>query len=126
MEKKPRTRYPDFLDGVPALASFINADEDAKVYKKFGYLAARNLLHLQSRLSQLEAQLAKLDKKDVGDSEQSPAIRLNAKAYDSLRSLADQWKQRLENHGGVPGAGQNEAHVALMKGAYERVIFMSR
>lgn len=50
-------------DGYPALAAWIARDPDneAFVFRKFGPLGARNLLHLQSQLIALEKEIDELD-----------------------------------------------------------------
>jgi len=50
-------------DGYPALSRWIckDLDEDPLVFRKFGRLAARNILHLQCRLTQLEDDIDTLD-----------------------------------------------------------------
>lgn len=50
-------------DGYPALASWIGRDPDGEtlVFRRFRRLSARNLLHLQSRLIQLEQEIDELD-----------------------------------------------------------------
>jgi hypothetical protein len=50
-------------DGYPALASWIARDPDHEtfIFRRFGKLAARNLLHLQARLIALEHEVDQLD-----------------------------------------------------------------
>ena len=50
-------------DGYPALSRCIckDLDEDPLVFRKFGRLAARNILRLQCRLTQLEDDIDTLD-----------------------------------------------------------------
>ncbi|KAJ5088210.1 hypothetical protein N7456_011826 [Penicillium angulare] len=50
-------------DGYPALASWIGRDPDGEtlVFRRFRRLSARNLLHLQSSLIQLEQEIDELD-----------------------------------------------------------------
>ena len=57
------TRSPR-LPEYPSFAIFIAADADAAIYRKFENLNARNLLHLQSELHELEGQLEELDARD--------------------------------------------------------------
>jgi len=47
------------LDGFPSLANFIASDTDrtSLVFRRFDKLAARNLLYLQSELTELEHKL---------------------------------------------------------------------
>lgn len=50
-------------DGYPALATWIGGDPDGEtlVFRRFRRLSARNLLHLQSQLVQLEQEIDELD-----------------------------------------------------------------
>lgn len=50
-------------DGYPALAAWIARDPDneAFVFRKFGRLGARNILHLQSQLIAIEHEIDQLD-----------------------------------------------------------------
>lgn len=47
--------------GYPRLAAFISKDQDWHIFRKFKILNTRNILYLQSELSDLEAQLQKVD-----------------------------------------------------------------
>jgi hypothetical protein len=55
-------------DGYPALSAWIARDPDNEsfIFRKFDKLAARNLLHLQSRVIALEDELEKLDAETRG------------------------------------------------------------
>ncbi|KAJ5847821.1 hypothetical protein N7455_011778 [Penicillium solitum] len=55
----------DVRDGYPALAAWIGRDPDGEtlVFRRFRRLSARNLLHLQSQLIQLELEIDELDRK---------------------------------------------------------------
>lgn len=50
-------------DGYPALATWIGGDPDGEtlVFRRFRRLSARNILHLQSQLIQLEQEIDDLD-----------------------------------------------------------------
>ncbi len=52
-----------YVQGYPSLAAFIASDKDKSIaiFKRFDRLAARNLLHLQSQLSELEVWQDRLD-----------------------------------------------------------------
>ncbi|KAF2113986.1 hypothetical protein BDV96DRAFT_495249 [Lophiotrema nucula] len=52
-----------YLTGYPSLAAFIASDRDqtSAIFKRFKRLGARNLLHLQSELAELEARQDELD-----------------------------------------------------------------
>jgi hypothetical protein len=81
-------------DGYPALAKWIaqDPDDDPLVFRKFGRLSARSLLHLQCRLVALETELDVLDEearsaKDVGTRQSLQrweTLVLNAKTADSV------------------------------------------
>lgn len=51
-------------EGYPQLAAFLDSDENFMLYRRFGYLQARILLHKQDELRALETKLDTLDKKD--------------------------------------------------------------
>jgi hypothetical protein len=57
------TDPPHYLIGYPSLAEFIASDPDqtSAIFKRFRRLAARNLLHLQSELAELQAKQDNLD-----------------------------------------------------------------
>jgi len=59
----PDTELGRVRDGYPALAKWIaqDPDDDPLVFRKFGRLSARSLLHLQCRLIALETELDVLD-----------------------------------------------------------------
>lgn len=50
--------------GLPDLCNFMSSDKVFAVFRRFDNLAIRNLLCLQSELSQLEDRLAQLDSED--------------------------------------------------------------
>jgi hypothetical protein len=51
-------------EGYPQLAAFLDSDENFMLYRRFGYLQARILLHKQDELRALETKLDRLDEKD--------------------------------------------------------------
>jgi hypothetical protein len=53
-------------EGYPRLAGLLDCDEKFMLYRKFGYLQARILLHKQDELRELEKDLDRLDKVDQG------------------------------------------------------------
>lgn len=74
-------------DGYPALAKWIaqDPDDDPLVCRKFARLSARNPLHLQARLVDIEAELDTLDEK-----------ARNAKSLDVQEALQC-WETLHEN-----------------------------
>jgi hypothetical protein len=59
----------DFPVGYPRLAAFADSDESFMLYRRFGYLHSRLLLHLQDELRELEDNLYDMDKRDEDDEE---------------------------------------------------------
>jgi hypothetical protein len=56
-----------YAHGYPSLVAFIASDpgHSTAIYRRFDFLSARNLLHLQSELVGLEAQLRVFDQEDL-------------------------------------------------------------
>lgn len=54
-------RFADVPPGYPKLASLISKDKNYAVFRKFSSLNARNILYLQSELTELESQLEQID-----------------------------------------------------------------
>jgi hypothetical protein len=84
-----RYRDPERLDGFPALANFIGEDSEAEIFRRFSRLGARNLLHLQSIVNDLERQLNRFDKYDAENAAGKPSIATDSSniqllAYNSL------------------------------------------
>jgi hypothetical protein len=52
-------------DGYANLATYKSSDEDAAIYRRFGYLQARLLLDKQDQLRLLEEQLDAFDDTDI-------------------------------------------------------------
>ena len=57
VEKRPR--------GYPQLASYVSADIDGRLYRRYGYLRNRLLLHKQDEIAELEEELEALDQADA-------------------------------------------------------------
>ncbi|KAJ5511767.1 hypothetical protein N7453_003870 [Penicillium expansum] len=75
-------------DGYPALAGWIGRDPDGEtlVFRRFRKLSARNLLHLQSQLIQLEQEIDELD----DEARRSPNLdaRQASRRWETLTQLA--------------------------------------
>jgi hypothetical protein len=58
------------IHGYPSLAAFIASDKDqsASIYRAHRRISARNLLYLETELSELEAELDALDQSDLNGS----------------------------------------------------------
>lgn len=50
--------------GYPNLACFLDSDEDFMIYRRFGFLQARIILHKQDELRSLEQRLDDMDQDD--------------------------------------------------------------
>ena len=50
--------------GYPALAEYTNSNEDYLVFRKFGYLRCRAILHCQEELAEFERVVECMDEKD--------------------------------------------------------------
>lgn len=70
--------FKRYLTGYPSLAAFIASDKDKStaICRRFDRLAARNLLHLQSELAELEARQDAFDEEDYlhGTTEQKGVL----------------------------------------------------
>jgi hypothetical protein len=51
--------------GYPRLAAVLDSDENFMLYRRFGFLQARLLLHKQDELAELEDELDELDQADA-------------------------------------------------------------
>jgi len=75
-------------DGYPTLAAWIGRDPDNEtfVFRKFDRLSARNLLHLQCQLIQLEDEIDKLDEEARKSSDLN--ARQASRRWEKLKELA--------------------------------------
>ena len=54
----------DYPLGYPMVSCYLDSDEQFMIYRRFGTLHARLLLHAQDELRQMETQLLRMDKRD--------------------------------------------------------------
>lgn len=86
------------MAGYQKLASMIGSHSDLAVFRKFGTLAAKNLLYMQAELVHLEAELGDIVQQDLQDSERQDF----GTCWESLKSVCNndgadfQWKKVLE------------------------------
>lgn len=75
-------------DGYPALASWIGRDPDGEtlVFRRFRKLSARNLLHLQSQIIELEQKIEELDDEAQGSADLD--ARQASRRWETLTQLA--------------------------------------
>ncbi|OJD35407.1 uncharacterized protein BKCO1_17000149 [Diplodia corticola] len=83
VKAKPVADYPA---GYPQLASFIDCDSNFRVYRRFGQLRNRVLLHRQHELTQLEKELDDLDERDSTSNRVELSFRLASISYDEAQS----------------------------------------
>lgn len=94
------TELGNVRDGYPALAAWIGRDPDGEtlVFRRFRNLSARNLLHLQSELIQLEQEINDLDDKARRSTDLD--ARQASRRWETLTQLAADptrpEKERLE------------------------------
>jgi len=92
---KPWTRYPI---GYPRFAAFMSNDEDKSttIFRRFERLSARNLLYLESELTELEAKQDQLD----AESRRNEDLELSMQSWDLLCLQATPYskegKERIE------------------------------
>ena len=75
---KPNMIIPSlesFPDGYPQLGCFLDSDESFMMYRRFGLLHSRLLLHKQDRLRELEEELQMLDRVDARSEEGRLALQ---------------------------------------------------
>ncbi|GAP91663.1 putative chorismate mutase [Rosellinia necatrix] len=90
------------LEGYAAVAGWVARDPDGEafVFRRFGGLAARNLLCLQSELLSIEKRLADFDKEDARDAQEDLGAKDAARTWETLvrRSEAghDGARRRME------------------------------
>ena len=91
-----RAPVEDFPEGYPRFAALMSSDVNTRLYRRFGIVRNRLLLHKQDQIVRLSYQLANLDKRD----EASHPERLYCGRYDEglgCGSLRNAILQRLEN-----------------------------
>ena len=83
-EEEGRHPDPERLDGFPSLSHFISQDNDAAIFRRFSRLGARNLLHLQSKVANLEKQLDDFDRSDAQKGRGNPEVRNAARRVPTI------------------------------------------
>ena len=92
----------DYDPGYGKVAAFEDSDPCLLIYRKFGWLHKRILLHLQDELVELEEQLQGLDEWETltGNPKKLLCRRLDDAAPDSLRrSLLKESSEKLGKYG---------------------------
>jgi hypothetical protein len=96
-----------YLEGFAEFSRFIASDDDLFLYRRFGSLAARNIVYLQAELQSLEDQLKELDEADrmlverPGDQDEKSAVDGAARAWESFEYQAREGNKRQKKKMGV-------------------------
>ncbi|KAK5654077.1 hypothetical protein OQA88_7757 [Cercophora sp. LCS_1] len=129
--EQPRTLKSDatrpwlgHVDGFARYAAFIAGDHDKSlaVYKRFDRLAHRVLIYYVARLSELEAELARLDQEDLVDADLSSC----AKSLAELEATAEFFHVTTSEELSAMSKEQQERRVELAQKAEERLRLMDK
>ena len=85
--------------GYPSLAAFMASDRDRAapfIFKRFGRLSARNLLHLESELAELECRLDALDEQDKRDPDSREESLQCARSWQKFKQRCQREPERME------------------------------
>jgi hypothetical protein len=88
--------------GYPRLAAFINSDENFKLYRQFGYVHTRVLLHMQCELASMEVTLKRMDNWDDGDPERRVCLRsqgASSRKTPKREELLGEFRGKLKEYG---------------------------
>jgi hypothetical protein len=77
---------------LPQLASFINSDDSFANFRRFGYLSARVLVHLELELTELEQELDKLDNSDAA----SDVLKKRLNGYEKFHGWNEDQKKLVD------------------------------
>ncbi|KAH8811472.1 hypothetical protein F5884DRAFT_854818 [Xylogone sp. PMI_703] len=95
-------KIEDFPKGLPRLAAYQDSNPCVYIYRKFGRLFKRNLLHLEIRLGQIEEKLDSLDRADERDTE----LEFRLRGYENYpgwntaqKELLAESRQALHDYG---------------------------
>lgn len=92
----PKTEYPN---GFASVAAFIAKDRDntTTIYRRFDRIAARNLLHLQSKLQKLERVQDQLDAEVLRTTEENAKRAATSwEDFEDLAKTGENEKKRME------------------------------
>jgi hypothetical protein len=83
MDLEKQADTPQYLCGFPSLAAFIATDPDqtTAIFSRYRRLGARHILHLQSNLAELQAELDLLDREDWHGGLEHKQLARNWKAF---------------------------------------------
>jgi len=86
----------EYLDGYVDFSEFIASDYSLSIYRKFGSLAARNLLYLEAELQLLQFQLGAFDDADSAILRRPADGVEKARTENANRSWDDLKQQAME------------------------------
>lgn len=89
----------EYPNGFATVAAFIAKDRDntTTIYRRFDRLAARNLLHLQSKVQKLEAFQDELDAEVLRMNEENSARAATSwEDFESLAQTGENERRRME------------------------------
>jgi hypothetical protein len=100
--------------GYPRIAVYINSDNNSALFRRFGDVRARLLLYMQAEITDLEAQLAKLDTDDDEKKDtkwrNAYSISVNdGKNNEARKELLQKIAKRLDEYGTESKAYENTA-----------------
>jgi hypothetical protein len=89
-------------EGYPQTAAFLDSDENFMLYRRFGYLQSRIILHKQDELRALEERLDRLDQKDDEDEKTKRYLKsrdLDDKRNGPRRELLETIETKFKEYG---------------------------
>ena len=89
----------DYPEGYGKLAAFIDCDPNFRIYRKFGWLHNRVLLHIQDELQELEEELEMID---AWEAKSGNNVKLASRREDTTSErleLIATIKQKLDEYG---------------------------
>lgn len=92
--------------GYPRLAALENSDSNLVIYRRFGYIHHRLLLHRQAEICALEAKLDALDDEDATN--EDTKYRLHSSEFldgddPTQKALLDELEAKIKNYGKLFG-----------------------
>ncbi|RDW81917.1 hypothetical protein BP6252_03029 [Coleophoma cylindrospora] len=98
-------KLENFPRGYPRFSAYVDSDNDTVLFRRFGILHARSLVYKQVELTELEAQLNKLDKADAGTPEKDDnawrirySIHVETERNQARKDLIDKIDQKLKEY----------------------------
>ena len=93
---RPVDQYPE---GYGKLAAFIDCDPNFRIYRKFGWLHNRVLLHIQDELQKLEQELEGVDNWEAKSGDMVKLASRRADKNTARSELIAAIKEKLDEYG---------------------------